>query len=668
MAASKISKAWTEKPPDDKGVVPFIAREGLPLWKAMLQQGNALIDDVSTKAGSVVTWLFGGNTTGQSSSSVQTLPNLPVLALGAISAGMSAGSIVLSAGGGSLGAYAVSQTTAQSSSTTLDQRSLSLAGAGAVSVGYSAGQVVISAPNTISQTNQTIGAYFGGTTTGQSSSSTFDARSHSFSAAGGGISAGMSAGQVILSVAAPVPQTVQTLALVFNGTTTGQSSSSTVDARSLSFFAVGGGVSAGMSAGQVVLSVAAPVPQTLGLFAVGNTFSTSTSTSLNAQTISFRGSLGASVGFSAGSVIIAAPTTTPQSLQTMQWAIGGGPTTASTSTTFGTSIGLSGGFSNGASLGFSAGNVVIYAPGTQVTGSAIGNTTAQSATSTYPIQGFTVAGSGGVSVGYSAGILVISGATGGAGGGGIAAAAGTQTGTSGTIVFANSNGISFGMSGSSQITASYTVPAAQTNFTQKIFNPFIEAQAAVGQHGNGQLHVHPLPESPNFQFDRMVLDLTVNATTNTATAGSATLSMWAGFYTRNASTLSLLASSSTSIVMSQSNNTSSSVSYHGRRLMTLGWTTTISQQDLWLGIMSSSSTSSTQRFVINQYLVNHLTDGMSGLLGQSSNSTVQEALGMGYYSTTTGGIPATIAFSQLFVGGSTMANMPPFYRFVSQTA
>jgi hypothetical protein len=43
-------------------------------------------------------------------------------------------------------------------------------------------------------------------------------------------------------------------------------------------------------------------------------------------------------------------------------------------------------------------------------------------------------------------------------GGGVAIAAGTQTGTSGTINFANSNGITFGMSGSTQITASYTVP------------------------------------------------------------------------------------------------------------------------------------------------------------------------------------------------------------------
>lgn len=55
------------------------------------------------------------------------------------------------------------------------------------------------------------------------------------------------------------------------------------------------------------------------------------------------------------------------------------------------------------------------------------------------------------------GYLVASAPAGG-GGGGIAVSAGSQVATTNTVVFANSNGISFGMSGSSQITASYTVP------------------------------------------------------------------------------------------------------------------------------------------------------------------------------------------------------------------
>lgn len=66
----------------------------------------------------------------------------------------------------------------------------------------------------------------------------------------------------------------------------------------------------------------------------------------------------------------------------------------------------------------------------------------------------------GTTASNSAGLtLSLSAAAPGAGGG-IAAAAGTQTATSGTVAFANSNGVTFGMSGSSQITASYTVPSA----------------------------------------------------------------------------------------------------------------------------------------------------------------------------------------------------------------
>ena len=45
------------------------------------------------------------------------------------------------------------------------------------------------------------------------------------------------------------------------------------------------------------------------------------------------------------------------------------------------------------------------------------------------------------------------------GGGGAALSAGTQSVNTGTVLFADSNGLTFGMSGSSRITGSYTVPS-----------------------------------------------------------------------------------------------------------------------------------------------------------------------------------------------------------------
>lgn len=51
---------------------------------------------------------------------------------------------------------------------------------------------------------------------------------------------------------------------------------------------------------------------------------------------------------------------------------------------------------------------------------------------------------------------------GGGGGGGVAVQAGTQTATNGTVNFANSNGMTFGMSASSQVTASFQAVRALT--------------------------------------------------------------------------------------------------------------------------------------------------------------------------------------------------------------
>ncbi len=68
-------------------------------------------------------------------------------------------------------------------------------------------------------------------------------------------------------------------------------------------------------------------------------------------------------------------------------------------------------------------------------------------------------GGGNVSLSGTGQTVVVYGGGGGTGGGAVISA-GTQFADSGTVYFANSNGISFGMSDNSRITASYTVPTA----------------------------------------------------------------------------------------------------------------------------------------------------------------------------------------------------------------
>lgn len=91
--------------------------------------------------------------------------------------------------------------------------------------------------------------------------------------------------------------------------------------------------------------------------------------------------------------------------------------------------------------------------------SATGNTT-NASTMQQTGLAHTISGAGGVSVGFAGGAIIISGGAGG--GGGVAIGAGTQTQSTGTIIFSNSNGITFGLGGGT-ITASHNGLTSQSN-------------------------------------------------------------------------------------------------------------------------------------------------------------------------------------------------------------
>jgi hypothetical protein len=118
--------------------------------------------------------------------------------------------------------------------------------------------------------------------------------------------------------------------------------------------------------------------------------------------------------------------------------------------------------SNGFSFGMSNSSVITasYTVPTQTVQTiglyALGNTTQNSST-TLDARSISFQGAGIASVGYSNGSVVISVPSGGGAGDGVnILAAGTQTAnTTGSVLFSNSNGISFGMSNSSVITASF---------------------------------------------------------------------------------------------------------------------------------------------------------------------------------------------------------------------
>jgi len=289
------------------------------------------------------------------------------------------------------------------------------------------------------QSNQTAGLYAIGNST-QNSSTTLDVRSLSFNGLGAA-SIGYSNGSIQVSVPTQSAQTQSNVAGIYDGA----NSISTGTVR----FSNSNGITFGIN-GQVITAshngITLQSNQTAGLYAIGNSTQNS-STVLDVRSLSFNGLGAASIGYSNGSIQVSVPVQSAQTQSNIA-AIYDGANSISTGTIR---------YSNANGVSFGVNGQTLTASVAAQTNQSIGlyavSNTTQNSSTTLDARSLSFQGAGNVSVGYSNGSVVIS-ATGG-GGGGVGIAGGTQTATSGTVVYSNSNNITFGMSNSSIITASY---------------------------------------------------------------------------------------------------------------------------------------------------------------------------------------------------------------------
>lgn len=649
----------------------------------------------------------GGNTAGNTGLASAQL----VLAGGAnitLSGSTNAGSMTLSiigAAGGGGGGVAL-----QVSNTTYTSGTITFQNANGISFG-SSGAGGISASYTVpTQTNQTIGIYGVSNTTGQSSSSTYDARSISFQGAGI-ISVGNSGGTVIISG----PGTTG-LTQLSAGMSTGGNTAGTTGLASAQLVLAGGAnvtLSGSTNGGSMTISFAAPSPTAGSLNVSAGT------TSGNLASVIFSNSNGVSFGLNGGTITASAAGGGGGGVN---FGVSTGGNTAGNTGTVSTGnvilVGLgpislsqvTGGAGSAATISINApatssivgtNGISISTNGSTISVSQISptiffnsNTTGQSSSSTYAPQSLFMAGAGGASLGWSAGTVIVSGATGGGGGGGIAAQVSNTTYTSGTILFQNANGISFGSSGANGISASYTTPAVSSiSGTGQVsvsvngstisigvpalqtltdgFNPYENQAVALGQLGQGSLLFDP-EIMPNMQFDRIVIP--IYNTNSTLSSGSHSISLYFGLYSRNASTLSLIGSTSVSTAVTQSGTVGSYSQFSGLRKFTMGSTSTLTSGKYWLAFVSRTSSAGADGSYSNLILAGANTAllpvgavlSFGGQFGSSVNATNQLTLGQGFYSATTTGIPSSVAFSQIN-GTASNVNMQQILMFASST-
>jgi hypothetical protein len=282
----------------------------------------------------------------------------------------------------------------------------------------------------------------------------------------------------------------------------------------------------------------------------------------------------------------------------------------------------------------------------------------------------TLAGGNNITLSQNGNAITISGGAGGAGDGYNAAQFTNSTANSTMPILwaGNSNGsgnITLGLTGST-VTGSAPSGGAGNTTHATMWFPYNEAVNVVSQVGQASLGFVPVPTptvGEELRIDRLVYPLYFTNASNST--GSLTASFWMGLYTKSDNSISLAHSLSSSATLGYAGN-NSSASQRGIRLLTFGWTTTIPDNRYYVGVVSRTTTAGANAS-LSQVLVSQLNSNVSGMWNEVSNATVQWPMGIGYYSATTAGLPASVAFSQIR-GTNSLAARPPSWHMRNGTA
>lgn len=687
---------------------PTLALTNISGTTASASNGLTLSLSAAAPGAVTLTNYATGNTT-QSSSGTIAGSSIILRGSGGISAGVSNGSLIvegpaltslsvtgalsassngstISLGVGTVTVSATSNTT-QGSSGTINLNAMVLAGQGVASVGVSNGSLVISVPSgggagdgvnilaAGTQTAATTGTVLfnnsNGITFGMSNSSVITA-SHN-----GLTTARASNDAVGLNTAATnVTWTVNSSGISLNGSGYAGTATAitggaliTLNSGGLSFngsglagtasgFTGGASISGSMTHNSAGLSLSLSHPawistQSAQAFSAGAASSTF-------QTLSFQDSNGVSFSNNAGAIrvthgLAGTGTTTNGANISLSMTLnsaglnlsasvgaGGGGVTPVASASNGSFSFTTLAFSNAnnVTFGTSAGSIItasVAAPGAAAEANAInllgantaGNTTATGSTIGWSGVNLTMSGTNGSQVVVSAPATSSLSATG--------------------IVSISTNGS----------TISIGVPAG----TATMWQPFNEGVNVAGQQGQAIMHFVPLPTPTpaalgQLHIDRLCIPLILSNSSNSS--GTVTLSYSIGLFTKNASTLSLVMSTSYTTAATFSGTVNNST-FAGVRLHTVPWTTTIEDGRYYVGQWSRTTTGGGNA-TFNQWLVSQPNSNYSGLFGGNSNRSHQYPLGMGAYSVSfSTAMPNSFAISQIDGTASIVARPPSFF-------
>jgi hypothetical protein len=247
---------------------------------------------------------------------------------------------------------------------------------------------------------------------------------------------------------------------------------------------------------------------------------------------------------------------------------------------------------------------------------------------------------------------------------------GAQSTASGTnLVFAGTNGIQLSFSTAAGAATMFIDGGVQQSFFRAIPD---DGSTVVGQMGVGSIYVYPIIREGAFSASRadILASMTISSSSNSSHAGN--ISVYAGLYTLNGSTLSLLSSGSQSHQWSNTSN-NSLASLSGLRRLSMPFNVNYTGgADLFMAVMTRSSTTNANWFTASNVLIPYYghTQQIQGLIGEVSNGSRQLLPGQGIFSATSSVLPASMGLSQLSGAGVTasISKFVPNVYFLNMTA
>jgi hypothetical protein len=621
---------------------------------------------ISGNPGAGLATIFAaGNTTGQSSSSSLNISAFNISAAGILSAGWSSNSFIISAPastGISQSMFAASNTTLGTSGTqTIGQ--LSLAGAGNVSVGVSNGSYVISGSG-----GGGGGVNFGVSTAGNTAGATGTVSTGNVVLVGSGPislsqATGAAGSAATITILAPAISSisgtgnasiavagstisigVNAAAITIGGNSTSAGAGFSNISTGTAFFAGGNNITLSQNGASITISGGA-----------GGGVGASVGVSTGGNTLGNTGTFSGQVVFAGGNNITLSVSSGAAGAQTITISganAGGAQTGISgiivSNTTY-TSGTVSFSNANGITFGSAAGQAITASyNSTQFAGTAgnvfaTGNTT-QNSSSALPLTSRLYDFLGGITGGFSNGSIQISGPS-----------VSSLSATGWASVSVNGSTISVGAA------------APQLSF----FQPLGPIQSTtVTQFGNGTVQVYPAIAAFPFTATRVDMMASVSAAALAVSTEAQTLSMFVGLYSLNGSTLSLASSGSQSYAWSNNSGGSSSVLTGLRRFSAPINVNYTGGFDLFIGIMSNTTFVNTNGISLSN-LVIPVAPGaqLNGLIGETTNNSKQFVPGQGIFSTTSAGMPSSMALAAISgIGSSSVNGFAAPVQFVNVTA